>query len=92
MITYSISKNWKSVWRSNPISGHTWPEYGSRRGYYVTGGFLIDRDFSSVERAVEAVEFDIKFSLPRYRPNEAYEIKIYTTQGQNLETKCLASS
>lgn len=94
MITYSISKNLKSIWRSNPISGHTWPEYIPGRRYRVTGGFLIDRDFSSIERAVEAVKFDIKFNLPHYRPNEAYEIQIYEAQlqGQDLERRCLISS
>lgn len=63
-VVYGICDNYKVVHKRNPISGHTWIEHEQKKGFHVTGGFLMERQFRSREKALEAIHFDIKFNLP----------------------------
>jgi hypothetical protein len=58
----AISKNSKSVNKRNPISGHDWSEDEPMPGFSVSGGKLGQRNYTSLDKAKAAVDFDHKFN------------------------------
>lgn len=53
-----LSNKYKVICKRNPISEHEWIEHEDLKGFRVHGGRLIDRDFKTLEKAKEAIDFD----------------------------------
>jgi hypothetical protein len=45
----------------NPISGHSWPENKATGKVRIVGGTMITRVFSSVNKAMEHIDFYVKW-------------------------------
>ena len=59
---YGIDRNTKAINKINPISGHEWSEDIPLRGFHVSGGTLADRDYNTISKAKDAIDFDVKFN------------------------------
>lgn len=64
---YRISKQYRTVWKRNPISGHSWPEYEELKGWEVTGGWWGVSKHRKISKAIEEAELresiDSKFPI-----------------------------
>lgn len=69
-MTIRIRDVYRTVWKTNPISGHSWPEHGPTTGYEIVGPYgVLDK-----ARTQEAAE--------RKRDEwEAYYARVATVVG-----------
>ena len=51
MTKLRIREVFKTVWKTNPISGHSWPEHGVTTAWEVVGPFGAVGSFKSEKRA-----------------------------------------
>lgn len=56
----------KTEWKTNPISGHSWPEYTPIKRWEVHGKFL-PVSYHRTEKAAET-EYERRMRLPDYTP------------------------
>ena len=65
---YDICRKTKILNHKNKISGHEWSTAEPMQGYRVYGGKMANRDFRSVEKAKEAIDFDIAVTTGHLAP------------------------
>lgn len=75
----TITEEYATVWKKNPISGHEWPERGKFKGWEVSGGVGFISTFCRTYKAALAIkeyrEYMIKkhpFLMPRNRREIEY--------------------
>lgn len=61
---YSITRKTRRIDKRNPISGHQWAEYEYVNGFDLGGPYVLpNTSFRSVKKAMDHVDFMIKFGL-----------------------------
>lgn len=63
----AITKNDKTIYKHNPVSGMFWSESIARQGFYVTGGKLGERSFKTIETAKSAIDFDYELQFGKFK-------------------------